>query len=196
MDIIRGARAPRDTITPLHDDDRRPSGAFNSGYNRSFSGPLGIPGVPSQDGPPPPLPPPRFVPVEGPQPDHNDFYDRQRRESYVESSSFFGGRSESNYGSFGLQSWKSRTAQDDGPEYARRDSTATMTGRDEGYASLSSYASSGYVLFECHEQASVSRRSILTILMSDPGLETIAAPSSACTTNTSSVPMTRMTTSS
>ncbi|CAN8104501.1 unnamed protein product [Discula destructiva] len=148
MDIIRSARAPRESgppTIPMYDDaDRRPSGAFgNPGYDRTLSGPLGIPGAPSHDGPPPPLPPPRFVPVEGPQPDHNDFFDRQRRESYVESTSFFGGRSDSNYGSFGPQSWKSRVGQDDGQEYARRDSTATMTGRDEGYASLSSYASSG-----------------------------------------------------
>lgn len=148
MDIInRGARVPRDSGPPpiLNDDDRRPSGAFNTpGYNRSLSGPLGIPGAPTNDGPPPPLPPPRFIPVEGPQPDHNDYLDRQRRESYAESSSYFGGRSESNYGSYGPQSWKSRAAsQDDGPEYARRDSAATISGRDEGYASLSSYASSG-----------------------------------------------------
>lgn len=144
---IRGARVPRESgphpISP-DDDERRPSGAFINLINsRALSGPLGIPGAPTHDGPPPPLPPPRFVPTGGPQPDHQELFDRQRRESAVESSSFFGGRSDSNYGSSGPLSWKSRATHEDGPEYARRDSTATTTGRDEGYASLSSYASSG-----------------------------------------------------
>lgn len=142
---IRGARAaPRDSGPPIisiHGDDRRPFGAFGPGP--FASGPLVIPGASSHDGPPPPLPPPRFVHVDGPQSDHSEFYDRQRRESYIETSGFFGGRSESNYGSYGPQSWQSRAVQDDYSEHGRRDSSSTMTGRDEGYSSLSSYASSG-----------------------------------------------------
>lgn len=145
---IRGVRpVPRDTGPPtiaIHGDDRsRPfgiRGPFSPAYDRSMSGPMGIPDAPSHDGPPPPLPPPRFVPVDGPQPDHSDFFDRQRKQSYSES--FFGGRSESNYGSFG-HSWASRAGQDDTPDYRRRESTSTLTGKDEGYSSLSSYASSG-----------------------------------------------------
>lgn len=103
---------------------------------------MGIPNADAHDGPPPPLPPPRFVPIAGPQADRTDFYDRKRRESYSESLNHFGGRSESNYGSFG-QSWKTRAEQDDIPDFKRRDSAATPTVRDEGYSSLSSYASSG-----------------------------------------------------
>lgn len=154
---IRGARpAPRDpgqpiTPTSLYDDDRysashRPFGAhgpFNPNYDRTLSSVgMGIPNAPSHDIPPPPLPPPRFVPVAGPQPTHDDFYNRQRKQSY--NDSFFGGSSESVYGSFG-QSWKSRPAQDEVPDYTRRESNTTLTGRDEGYSSLSSLASSVYV---------------------------------------------------
>lgn len=144
---IRGARpSPRDHCPPtisIHDDDRRHFGAhgpFSTGFERSLSGPLGIPHA-SHDAPPPPLPPPRFVPVDGPQPSHEDLYERQRKESYSESLKFFGGRSESNYGSYG-HSWRSRTAQEDLPDYRRRESATTLTDKDEGYSSLSSYASS------------------------------------------------------
>lgn len=151
MDIRRPV--PRDPGPPtiaIHNDDHRPFGArgpFSSGLDRSLSGPMGIPSAPSQDGPPPPLPPPRFVPVDGPQADHSGFFERQRKQSYSES--FFGGRSESNYGSFG-HSWRSRTAQEDDPDYRRRESASTPTGRDEGYSSLSSYTSSGWVIVPRH----------------------------------------------
>lgn len=101
---------------------------------------MGIPHGP-QDGPPPPLPPPRFVPVDGPQSNHEDLFERKRKESYSESLKFFGGRSESNYGSYG-HSWKSRTPQEEVPDYRRRESATTLTDKDEGYSSLSSYASS------------------------------------------------------
>lgn len=101
---------------------------------------MGIPHA-SHDGPPPPLPPPRFVPVEGPQPSHEEFYDRQRKNSYSESLKFFGARSESNYGSYGI-GYKSRTPQEEVPDYRRRESATTLTDKDEGYSSLSSYASS------------------------------------------------------
>lgn len=97
---------------------------------------MGIPNAPSHENPPPALPPPRFVPVEGPQAHHNDFFERQRKESYNES--FFGGRES------GYSSWKSRATPDEF-DYRRRESNTTLTGKDEGYSSLSSYASSTYV---------------------------------------------------
>ncbi|KUI58300.1 hypothetical protein VP1G_05594 [Cytospora mali] len=150
---IRGARPvvpdPGQPMTPtsIYDDDRysssrRPFGAhgpFNPNFDKTLSpGGVGIPNAPSHDIPPPPLPPPRFVPVTGLQPHHEDYYShQQRKQSYTES--VFGGRSDSVYGSSG-QSWKSRPAQDEVPNYRQRESNTTPTGRDEGY---SSYASSG-----------------------------------------------------
>lgn len=58
---------------------------------------------------------------------------------------YFGGRSESNYGSPGLN-WRSMPTHDEEPDYKRRESIPTPIGRDEGYSSLSSYASSGFVV--------------------------------------------------
>lgn len=83
---------------------------------------------------PPPLPPPRFVPVEGPQPDHKDFF---RREEYTES----------NYGSLGESLVSNGSLYEDRFGYKSRDHSAPMRVRDEGYASLSSaFASSRYFL--------------------------------------------------
>lgn len=138
------ARDPGPPQIAIHGDERSRSfgirGPFSPSYDRSMSGPLGIPDAPSHDGPPPPLPPPRFVPVDGPQADHTDFFERQRKQSCTES--LFGGRSESIYGSLG-HSWASRGGQEDTPDYRRRESSTTLTAKDEGYSSLSSYASSG-----------------------------------------------------
>lgn len=140
---IRGARPPGPPTISIYDDDRYGSsqrafgshGPFNPNFDRTFSpGGMGIPNAPSHENPPPALPPPRFVPVEGPQAHHNDFFERQRKESYNES--FFGGR-ESGYGS-----WKSTRATPDEFDFRRRESNTTLTGKDEGYSSLSSYASS------------------------------------------------------
>lgn len=130
-------------MIPIHDDARRPFGVtrgpFSAGFTSSMSSPMRTPDASSHNAVPPPLPPPRFVPVDGPQPDHSDFFERRKQSC---SESFFGGRSESNYGSFG-QSWASRAAQEDTPDYKRRASSSTLTGKDEGYSSLSSHASSG-----------------------------------------------------
>ncbi|ROW00653.1 hypothetical protein VSDG_03203 [Cytospora chrysosperma] len=171
---IRGARpAPPDPGTPTgrYDDDRyasslRPFGAhgpFNPNYEQTHSpGGVGIPNASSHHVPPP-LPPPRYVPgVAGPQPpSHDDFYNRQRKPSYNES--VFGGRSESVYGSLG-QSW--RPAQDECADYRRRESNTTLTGRDEGYSSLSSYASSGSreraPSFRVHDQYQVPSSSSIS----------------------------------
>lgn len=142
---IRGARPPGPPTISIYDDDRYGSsqrfgshGPFNPSFDRTFSpGGMGIPNAPSHENPPPALPPPRFVPVDGPQAHHHDFFERQRKESYNES--FFGGRSESSgYGSWG----KSRNTPDEFADYRRRESNTTLTGKDEGYSSLSSYASS------------------------------------------------------
>jgi hypothetical protein len=144
---IRGARPPGPPTISIYDDDRYGSsqrafgshGPFNPSFDRTFSpGGMGIPNAPSHENAPPALPPPRFVPVDGPQAHHNDFFERQRKESY--NDSFFGGRSESGYGS-----WKSRATPDEFSDYRRRESNTTLTGKDEGYSSLSSYASSTYV---------------------------------------------------
>ncbi|ROV92201.1 hypothetical protein VMCG_09292 [Cytospora schulzeri] len=171
---IRGARpAPPDPGTPTgrYDDNRyasslRPFGAhgpFNPNYEQTLSpGGVGIPNAASHHAPPP-LPPPRYVPgVAGPQPPpHDDFHNRQRKQSYTES--VFGGRSDSVYGSLG-QSW--RPAQDETPDYRRRESNTTLTGRDEGYSSLSSYASSGSrdkaPSFRVHDQYQVPSSSSIS----------------------------------
>lgn len=198
---IRGARPPGPPTISIYDDDRfgsnqRPFGShgpFNPSFDRTFSpGGIGIPNAPSHENAPPALPPPRFVPVDGPQAHHNDFFERQRKESYVNSESFFGGRSENGYGS-----WKSRATPDDFADYRRRESNTTLTGKDEGYSSLSSYTSSMYVFADsflrvlgntrAHLGRYLAKRLSTNVLLI--GHET-KAPVSAYTTSINSPPAT------
>lgn len=132
--------------TILYNDDHYPSSprgfnsshrpaGFSSRFSPTLSGAMSIPNAPSYDEAPPPLPPPRFVPVEGPQPDHSNYL---RREEYNDSV----------YGSLGESLRSSGSMYDDRSGYKSRDHSAPVRGRDEGYASLSSFASSRYC-FSC-----------------------------------------------